>query len=113
MWQLVGRTPWSARDALVPLFARSIKRLRHPGRPTGASAADQGVRPTIHCLRRSSQIKPASSPQVVGSGTPESDASSSGIRSGAVPVNSKPKRHLRAAQQEPGVLFYRRNSSNS
>src|ERR1019366_4316808 len=44
--ELVGRTPWSARDALVPLFARRIKPLRHGGRPTRASAADQGVRPT-------------------------------------------------------------------
>jgi hypothetical protein len=34
--------------ALVPLFARSIQRLRDRGRPTRASAADQGVRPTIH-----------------------------------------------------------------
>src|SRR5205085_2788088 len=31
----VGRTPWSARDALVP------------PKPTGGSAADQGVRPTL------------------------------------------------------------------
>src|ERR1039458_9177999 len=45
---LVGRTPWSARDALVPLFARRIGRLRPCGRPTRASTADQGVRPTIH-----------------------------------------------------------------
>ena len=44
---LVGRTPRSARDALVPLFARRIKHLRHCGRPTRASAADQGIRPTI------------------------------------------------------------------
>src|ERR1035441_5580012 len=45
---LVGRTPWSAcplgRDALVPLFARSF--LHPRGRPTGASAAVQGDRPT-------------------------------------------------------------------
>ena len=44
---MVGRTRPSARDALVPLFARRIKHLRHCGRPTRASAADQGVRPTI------------------------------------------------------------------
>jgi len=36
----VGRTPWSARGPLAPLFAQ-------PGRPTGGSAADQGVRPTF------------------------------------------------------------------
>ena len=42
-----GADPRSARDALVPLFARRIKHLRHCGRPTRASAADQGVRPTI------------------------------------------------------------------
>ncbi len=36
----VGRTPWSARDPLVPLSAPHEK-------PTGASVADQRVRPTI------------------------------------------------------------------
>src|ERR1035438_2279985 len=43
---LVGRTPWSARDALVPLPEQ--RRRNHAGtkRPTGASAADRGVRPT-------------------------------------------------------------------
>src|ERR1017187_1211688 len=46
-WSLVGRTPGSARDALVPPFARRIKPSRHGGRPTRASAADPGVRPTI------------------------------------------------------------------
>jgi hypothetical protein len=48
---MVGRTPPSGcplgQDALVPLFARRIKHSRHRGRPTRASAADQGVRPTI------------------------------------------------------------------
>src|ERR1700681_4610394 len=33
---MVGRTPWSARDALVP-----------PPKPTRGSAADPGVRPTL------------------------------------------------------------------
>ena len=42
-----GADPRSARDALIPLFARRIKQLRHCGRPTRASTADQGVRPTI------------------------------------------------------------------
>src|ERR1017187_8587588 len=42
----VGRTPWSARDALVPHLEQ---RHQHPARrerPTGASAADPGVCPT-------------------------------------------------------------------
>src|ERR1035441_10290937 len=43
----VGRTPWSARVALDPHFARRTRFLHHRGRPTRASAADQGVRPTI------------------------------------------------------------------
>src|SRR5580658_2725463 len=41
--QLVGRTPWSARVPLDPLF-------HSQNRPTRASAADQGVRPTARCL---------------------------------------------------------------
>ena len=44
---MVGRTPWSARVPPDPLSARRIKRSRHRDRPTGASAADQGVRPTV------------------------------------------------------------------
>ena len=33
---IVGRTPWSARDALVPLFSRGIKSLALQGsRPGG------------------------------------------------------------------------------
>jgi hypothetical protein len=39
----VGRTPWSARIPLDPLFATESK-------PTGASAADRGVRPTINAV---------------------------------------------------------------
>jgi hypothetical protein len=49
---LVGRTPWSARVPLDPLFAAPdqpqvvSERPTGPTGPTGASAADQGVRPT-------------------------------------------------------------------
>jgi hypothetical protein len=39
---IVGRTPWSARVPLDPPFAKPDQQ-----RPTGASAADQGVRPTL------------------------------------------------------------------
>jgi hypothetical protein len=45
---MVGRTLWSAQDALVPLCAPRIRHLCHCGRPTGL-AADQGVRPTNLC----------------------------------------------------------------
>jgi hypothetical protein len=45
---MVGRTPRSARVPLDPLFARSIRFLHRRSGPTGASAADQGVRPTIN-----------------------------------------------------------------
>jgi hypothetical protein len=40
----VGRTPWSAADALVGLLVMSIKYLRCGSRGT---RADQGVRPTM------------------------------------------------------------------
>jgi hypothetical protein len=46
----VGWTPgwisWSARAPLDPLLARRNQPHAIPERPTGASAADQGVRPT-------------------------------------------------------------------
>jgi hypothetical protein len=42
----VGRTPWSARVPPDPLLAPSSKPHAILERPTGASAADQGVRPT-------------------------------------------------------------------
>jgi hypothetical protein len=45
---MVGRTPRSARVPLDPLFLRSIRFLHRRNGPTGASAADQGVRPTIN-----------------------------------------------------------------
>ena len=38
---VVGRTPWSARVPLDPLFANSISE------PASAPAADPGVRPTF------------------------------------------------------------------
>jgi len=40
----VGRTPWSAADALVGLFRRFVSGW---GRRAGGPAADQGVRPTV------------------------------------------------------------------
>ena len=43
---IVGRTPWSARVPLDPLFASEIRLSPRVNRPTRASAADQGVRPT-------------------------------------------------------------------
>ena len=42
----VGRARWSARDAPVPLYARSVRHLRHRERPARGPAADAGVRPT-------------------------------------------------------------------
>jgi hypothetical protein len=43
----VGRTPWSTRVPLDPLFVNESKRMR-TSQPTRASAADLGVRPTQH-----------------------------------------------------------------
>jgi hypothetical protein len=39
---MVGRTPWSARVPLDPLFVSPFNK------PTGGSTADQGVRPTVN-----------------------------------------------------------------
>src|ERR1019366_4562275 len=50
--EFVGRTPWSARP-LRTLFAHRLRPLDNRGWPTRASAADQGVRPTIHAGVRS------------------------------------------------------------
>jgi hypothetical protein len=47
----VGRTPWSARVPLDPPFAQPNQRSAIPERPTGASAADQGVRPTLNAAQ--------------------------------------------------------------
>ena len=44
--RLVGRTPWSALDALVPPV-REESIGCETDKPTGGSAADEGVRPTI------------------------------------------------------------------
>src|SRR5206468_1583715 len=41
--ETVGRTPWSAAGPLAGLH----EWLETPERPTGGSAADQGVRPTV------------------------------------------------------------------
>jgi hypothetical protein len=65
----VGRTPWTARVPLDPLLAR----LNQPRaeRPTGASAADQGVHPTVnatHIRRRHTQLPPY---HVVGPPAPQ------------------------------------------
>jgi hypothetical protein len=49
---LVGRTPWSARVPLDPHLAPSHQPRAILERPTGASAADQGVRPTKTRHRR-------------------------------------------------------------
>jgi len=48
MWssRSVGQTPWSARVPLDPLFDRRVGSSDSNDRPTRASAADQGVRPT-------------------------------------------------------------------
>ena len=43
----VGRTPWSARVPLDPLFTLPNQPHTIAGRPTGGRRADQGVRPTI------------------------------------------------------------------
>src|ERR1035441_9023787 len=40
-----GRTPWSSRVPLDPL-PQALTNTSN--KPTGASAADQGVRPTLH-----------------------------------------------------------------
>src|ERR1017187_3044588 len=43
--QVVGQTPWSARDALVPQPEQRYQHHVNASRPTGASAADQGSAP--------------------------------------------------------------------
>ena len=43
---LVGRTPWSARDAPSRCRNNDSAILQSASRPTGASAMDLGVRPT-------------------------------------------------------------------
>jgi hypothetical protein len=43
----VGRTPWSARVPLDPPLARPQQIHVASERPTGGSAADRGVRPTL------------------------------------------------------------------
>ena len=45
--KFVGQTPGSARDALVPHLEERGQRLAGCDRPTRASAAVQGGRPTI------------------------------------------------------------------
>jgi hypothetical protein len=47
----VGRTPWSARDALVPLV-REESVGRTTEELTRGAAADEGVRPTIGAIAR-------------------------------------------------------------
>jgi predicted nucleic acid-binding protein len=47
MYKTVGRTPWSARVPLDPLFEQPNQSDATLERPTGESAADQGVRPTV------------------------------------------------------------------
>ena len=43
---MVGRTPWSAADALVGLLAPAPEFQIRRERPARGPAADQGVRPT-------------------------------------------------------------------
>jgi hypothetical protein len=43
---VVGRTPWSARVPLDPLLGNEISCIQNPAKPTRASAAVQGDRPT-------------------------------------------------------------------
>jgi VWFA-related protein len=47
LFHIVGRTPWSAGVPLDPLFAPLNQPHARPERPTRASAADRGVRPTL------------------------------------------------------------------
>jgi hypothetical protein len=53
-WKMVilrkwwGGPPGPRARALVPLSEQQHQYLADSGRPTGASAADQGVRPTIY-----------------------------------------------------------------
>ena len=47
----VGRTPWSARVPLDPLFARQNQLHASPEKPTRGSAADQGARTTFSSSR--------------------------------------------------------------
>jgi hypothetical protein len=66
--QSVGRTPWSARDALVPPVRKVKNQLAaNTEEPTRGSAADEGVRPTICAIARKREwhvaldIQPATS----------------------------------------------------
>jgi hypothetical protein len=61
----VGRTPWSARIPLDPPLAQPQRIRAASERPTGGSAADRGVRPT---LRKPSMPAPY---RVVGPPAPE------------------------------------------
>jgi glycosyltransferase involved in cell wall biosynthesis len=53
---LVGRAPSSARVPPDPLFAQRNQQQGSPERPTGESAADQGVRPTFTVERYRTEI---------------------------------------------------------
>ena len=48
---MVGRTPWSARVPLDPLFPNEINLDLAAGKLARGPAADQGVRPTIYLCR--------------------------------------------------------------
>jgi hypothetical protein len=65
---LVGRTPWSARVPLDPPLAQPPQTRAASERPTGGSAANQGVRPTL--ARRHHRGVPASY-RVVGPPAPQ------------------------------------------
>jgi hypothetical protein len=51
----VGRTPWSARGPLAPLYVPPSQSLLSSERPARGPAADQGVRPT---LRQAAKRRP-------------------------------------------------------
>jgi hypothetical protein len=47
--KIVGRTPWSARVPLDPLFDQPNQSDATPERTTGGAAADQGGPPYVLC----------------------------------------------------------------
>src|ERR1019366_1380963 len=61
--EIVGRPTWSARDALVPHPDRRRQYLAGRKRSTGASAANQGVRPTMQGAIVQVNISPGGLPK--------------------------------------------------
>jgi hypothetical protein len=54
---IVGRTPWSARDALVPLFSRRIKALALKRSRPGGRLRTRASAPLIMQVRLIGQCK--------------------------------------------------------